>query len=633
MNDALSQDAIDQLLPKVQAGEPIEAPADQRKIKIYDFKRPDKFSKDQIRTVSIMHETFARQATIHLSSQLRTLANLHVASVDQLTYEEFIRSIPNPTTIAVINMDPLKGAALLEIDPATSFAIIERLFGGQGDGGNPVRDLTDIEHSVMEGIVVRMLGDLRESWKNVLDLRPRLTQIETNPNFFLIVPPAEMIVLVTLEARIGDARGMMNLVLPYLTIEPIINKLSAQYFYSSIRRGSSGSMVKASFELDLPAELYFEGTRLSLRNLGELSKGSLIEIPGIGQDQAFLRMGGRTLFRLKVRRGGWRRPGTYTVAGGISKENIPLLEPLELAEEKSKPSELETIEAGMREALRELGAKMSESLAGMKGSIGALRQKQDEMADQLAFGAQEPVPPEAKGGVEHVRPFDFLRRADPAHLLNFFRQEHPQLIALILSYLEPQKASAVLGNLPQELQPDVARRIACMGPTAPEVLREVERVLEKKLSVVSSEDYALAGGIEGLVEILNMADRSTERFVVDSLERKDAELAEEIKKRMFVFEDIVLLEKKDAEKVVKKVDADVLLRAMKAAPPEVIAYLWGCMPRADGEKLKVQLNDLGPVRLHEVERAQQKIVGLIREMHEAGEIIVERSGEVTKVVE
>ncbi|MGA2377950.1 MAG: flagellar motor switch protein FliM, partial [Spirochaetia bacterium] len=243
MTEVLSQDEIDQLLTAISSGEvstdePI-AQVDQRKIKIYDFKRPDKFSKDQIRTVSIMHETFARQTTTALSSQLRSLAHVHVASVDQLTYEEFIRSIPNPTTIAVINMDPLKGSAILEIDPAVTFAIIDRLFGGQGEGAKFTRELTDIEASVIEGIIVRILGNLREAWATVIDLRPRLGQIETNPQFAQIVPPSEMVVLVTLETKVGEVEGMMNFCIPYLTIEPIIPKLSAQYVYSSMRRGTT----------------------------------------------------------------------------------------------------------------------------------------------------------------------------------------------------------------------------------------------------------------------------------------------------------------------------------------------------------------------------------------------------------
>jgi flagellar motor switch protein FliM len=243
MTEVLSQDEIDQLLSAISSGEvepqEVQQATDQKKIKIYDFKRPDKFSKDHIRTISIMHETFSRLTTTSLSAQLRSLVQVHVASVDQLTYEEFIRSIPNPTTLAVINMDPLKGSAILEIDPAVTYSIIDRLFGGQGEGTKFSRELTEIEQSVMENIIVRVLGNMREAWSTVIDLRPRLGNMETNPQFAQIVPPTEMVVLVTLETKVGEVEGMMNFCIPYLTIEPIISKLSAQYWYSSVRRGAT----------------------------------------------------------------------------------------------------------------------------------------------------------------------------------------------------------------------------------------------------------------------------------------------------------------------------------------------------------------------------------------------------------
>jgi flagellar motor switch protein FliM len=243
MTEVLSQDEIDQLLSAINAGETepedFKPAADTRKIKIYDFKRPDKFSKEQIRTISIMHETFARLTTNALSANLRSMVHVHVASVDQLTYEEFIRSIPTPTTLAVINMDPLKGNAILEIDPAITFSIIERLFGGTGEGTKSQHELTDIEAAVMEGMIVRILGNMREAWAQVIDLRPRLGQIETNPQFAQIVPPTDMVVLVTLETKVGEVEGMMNFCIPYLTIEPIIGKLSAQFWYSTSRRAAT----------------------------------------------------------------------------------------------------------------------------------------------------------------------------------------------------------------------------------------------------------------------------------------------------------------------------------------------------------------------------------------------------------
>ncbi len=289
MNEVLSQDEIDQLLTAISSGdtepEDFRPVNDTRKIKIYDFKRPDKFSKEQIRTVSIMHETFARLTTTSLSAQLRSMVHVHVASVDQLTYEEFIRSIPTPTTLAVINMDPLKGNAILEIDPAVTFSMIDRLFGGTGQGTKVQRDLTDIEQSVMEGIIVRILANMREAWTQVIDLRPRLGQIETNPQFAQIVPPSEMVVLVTLETKVGDEEGMMNFCIPYITIEPIISKLSSQFWFSSVRRSSTTQYLGvlkeklSSVDMDVVAEI---GTiQLPIRDVLSLHVGDVVRLSNV----------------------------------------------------------------------------------------------------------------------------------------------------------------------------------------------------------------------------------------------------------------------------------------------------------------------------------------------------------------
>ncbi len=306
MNEVLSQDEIDQLLTAISSGDSdtddFKPVSDTRKIKIYDFKRPDKFSKEQLRTVSNMHETFARLTTTSLSAQLRSLVHVHVASVDQLTYEEFIRSIPTPTTLAVVNMDPLKGNAVLEIDPTITFCMIDRLFGGRGTTtGNKNRDLTDIEQSVMEGIIVRILANMREAWTQVIDLRPRLGQIETNPQFAQIVPPSEMVVLVTLEMKVGEEEGMMNFCIPYLTIEPIISKLSSQFWFSSVRRSSTtqylGTLKEklSSVEMDVVAEV--GSIDLPIREVLSLRAGDVVRLSNIRVgDPLTLSVGNRKKF-------------------------------------------------------------------------------------------------------------------------------------------------------------------------------------------------------------------------------------------------------------------------------------------------------------------------------------------------
>lgn len=336
MNEVLSQDEIDQLLTAISTGdvetEDVSQAADQRKIKIYDFKRPDKFSKEQIRTVSIMHETFARLTTTSLSAQLRYLAHVHVASVDQLTYEEFIRSIPNPTTLAIINMDPLKGSAVLEIDPSVTYAIIDRLFGGQGEGAKINRDLSEIEMSVMEGIIVRILGNMREAWSTVIDLRPRLGQIETNPQFAQMVPPTEMVVLVTLETKVGDVEGMMNFCIPYITIEPIVSKLSAQYMYSTVRRGTTTENMQLLRErlntVEIPVVAEIGSMPISVRDVLSLTAGDLIRLHGVSVDEEMvLRVGNEKKFMC--------RPGTIG-----SRMSVQITQELEEATENEEFEEL-----------------------------------------------------------------------------------------------------------------------------------------------------------------------------------------------------------------------------------------------------------------------------------------------------
>lgn len=226
-----------------------------------------------------------------------------------------------------------------------------------------------------------------------------------------------------------------------------------------------------------------------------------------------------------------------------------------------------------------------------------------------------------------VRPFDFVRRQDPAHLLNFIQNEHPQTIALIVSYLDATKASLIIASLPHSIQANVARRIAKMDRTSPDVLREVERVLERKLSTLSSEDYTAAGGVDTIVEILNNVDRSTEKSIIESLEEEDPELAEEIKKKMFVFEDIVLLDDRAIQKTMRELDNQDLAKALKAVDSEVQEKIFRNMSKRAASLLREDMEFMGPIRLKDVEEAQQKIVNIIRKLEDEGEIVVARAGE------
>jgi len=225
-----------------------------------------------------------------------------------------------------------------------------------------------------------------------------------------------------------------------------------------------------------------------------------------------------------------------------------------------------------------------------------------------------------------VRPFDFVRKADPSQILNFIQNEHPQTIALVLAYLRPEQSAAIISSLPQDKQVEVATRIALMDRTSPDVIKEVERVLERKLSAMLTTDFTNAGGIQALVDILLSVDRGTEKHIMENLELQDSELAEEIRQRMFVFEDIVTLDNRSIQRFLREVDNNDLILALKGASEEVSRVIFANMSKRLQDMIKEDMEYLGPVRLRDVENAQQKIVNIIRQLEEAGEIIISRGG-------
>lgn len=226
-----------------------------------------------------------------------------------------------------------------------------------------------------------------------------------------------------------------------------------------------------------------------------------------------------------------------------------------------------------------------------------------------------------------VRPFDFIRRADPAQLLNFLEGEHPQTVALVMAYMSPEQAAQVLSALPPEMQVDVVRRIATMGRTSPDVVKEVERVLERKLASLTIQGSTEIAGVQAVVQMLNRVDRSTERSIVENLGTTDPELMEEIRQRMFVFEDLVFLDDRSLQRALREVDLNTdLPLALRGASDEVKAKILRNLSQRAGQLLQENMDYLGPVRLREVEEAQQRIVSAIRRLEDAGEIVISRGG-------
>lgn len=230
-------------------------------------------------------------------------------------------------------------------------------------------------------------------------------------------------------------------------------------------------------------------------------------------------------------------------------------------------------------------------------------------------------------GAIQVSPFEFLRRTDAGQILNVIANEHPQTVALVMAYLPSETAAQVVSSLPDDLQAEVAMRIALMDRTAPEVIREIERVLERKLSSVINQDFTSAGGLRSLVDLLNQVDRATERTILETLEEQNPELADEVRRMMFLFEDITALDDRSIQQILREVDTKELAVALKGTSDEVQDKIYTNMSERAAAIIKEDLEFMGPVRVKTVEEAQQKIVAIIRRLEDAGQIVIVRGGE------
>ncbi len=230
-------------------------------------------------------------------------------------------------------------------------------------------------------------------------------------------------------------------------------------------------------------------------------------------------------------------------------------------------------------------------------------------------------------GSLQMTPFDYIKRTDPQQLLNFIQAEHPQTIALILAHLTPEHAAIILGALPGDVQVDVATRIAILDRAAPDVVMEIERVLERRISSIFTQEFTAAGGVRSLAEVLNRADRSTEKAIMEKLEESNPELAEEVKRLMFVFDDLINLDNRTIQQILREVDAKDLALALKGCKDEVKEHILKNMSSRAKAMIQEDMEVMGPVRLKHAEEAQQKIINVVRQLEEMGEIVVARGGE------
>lgn len=299
MSEVLSQNEIDSLLNALNSGEvdaqEMKEDTIERKVKKYDFKNPQKIAKEQLRTIEIIHENFARLFQTYLSGYLRATVRAEVVTVDQYAYSEFSNAISNPAFLSIMTMRPLSGEILLDISPNIAFGIIDKLLGGEGNQTSEIRNFTEIERSLLENMMHKTVDIISEAWDNVIILSPSLEKIETNAQFAQIVPPNETITLVTMNVSIGEIEGLLNVCIPHLVIEPILNKLSTKLWFSTTRKETTQEekdyLQKRIRNTAVPVTAELGSTILTVRDLLEVQVGDVIPLRKSIEDEVDVQVG------------------------------------------------------------------------------------------------------------------------------------------------------------------------------------------------------------------------------------------------------------------------------------------------------------------------------------------------------
>lgn len=297
--DVLSQSEIDALLSALSTGEmdadELKKETEEKKVKVYDFKRALRFSKDQIRSLTRIHENFARLLTTFFSAQLRTFIQISVASVDQIPYEEFIRSIPKMTILNVFEVPPLDGRIVMEVNPNIAYAMMDRMLGGKGQSVNKIENLTEIETKIMSNVFERSAENLREAWMNIVEIDPILTDFEVNPQFLQMVSPNETVIVISLNTTIGETTGMINICIPHVVLEPIIPKLSVHYWMQSEKKKREPQEIeileKRVKRADLEIAVELGKSEITIHDFLLLDVGDVIELDQSIEEPLIIKIG------------------------------------------------------------------------------------------------------------------------------------------------------------------------------------------------------------------------------------------------------------------------------------------------------------------------------------------------------
>lgn len=308
MSEVLSQSEIDALLNALSSGEvdveEIQEVDNSKKTKKYDFRNPQKIAKDQLRTLEVIHENFARHMQTFLTGYLRAPVKTNILTVDQFAYSEFNNSLSNPAFLSIIDFQPLSGQILIDISPNVIYTIIDRLLGGDGIDKQEIRPFTEIELSLLRKMMQKIVSDMKEAWSNVVELKPVLEKIETNPQFAQIVPPNETIALITMSIEVGSTEGMMNVCIPYILLEPVLDKLNTRFWFTTSVKQYSKEEQRVIrdriLETRIPIVAELGSTKIAVRDILNLHPGDVIKLENNEKNIIPIRVGSNVKFKGEI---------------------------------------------------------------------------------------------------------------------------------------------------------------------------------------------------------------------------------------------------------------------------------------------------------------------------------------------
>lgn len=583
MNEVLSQEEIDKLLTAISE----EDTKDKKKrtvpaatpITRYDFNRPVRFSRSQVRAFSRIHEVMAHRLSAELSSLLGISVQIHVESVDQLLFDELTRILPNPTTLVIVEMEPFAGPLLIEIDPATTDSTIDRLMGGSGEGRGNKRVLTDIESALVGWLLPRFFSELSVGWRGYAETVLRGFRIEGHPNYLTLAAPNEAVLLVTMEARIRDVVGMINVAVSYPALRPLLDVLSDP----GIPHGSapSGAVYPVDSGVDI-AKLPVETTLwsrldLTVADLLAMKPGDRIDLPELNDGILHLDAGNRTIHHLRRRN---RRGNLFSI------------------DDQGPPSVLSR--------LRELRGRVPQSEA--------------PVPPDSSVPADPPVSEDDPAeDSDTAAPFSFLEaRQDVPMLVKMIHAEHPRTIALILSFLGSATTAEFLGYLQADIRMEIVHRMTILDTVRRDVVAVVESVLRDKQEQYLAERYLTSGGLTYTREVLRAGGEEMREAVLRDLHEEDPDMAEAITRTFASFTDIGRLSDQDLPFLVARIDPWTLTAALAGTGADLIRRIAASLTPAGRKRIMELRSAMDPIEPEAIAAARERVVDYANRMVEFG---------------